>query len=185
MDAVADWYQWIFNFHQIRYFDIEGRFTGLHSRAMTSPCGKDSHSDQRKRRREQPDRGISPRLQRRRDSAHRLRCRDIFETVAKLRGRRTGVHADAAGLLLRQDRRTHPRAWRVRRALQELGILIDGDRWVRERTTKAAAANFFQNRDRPDLLRIHRAQGRRRFWRRQFSRSVRIDRRGSDSGAAC
>ncbi len=40
MDALADWYARIFNFRQIRYFDIEGRFTGLHSRAMTSPCGK-------------------------------------------------------------------------------------------------------------------------------------------------
>jgi 4-hydroxyphenylpyruvate dioxygenase len=40
MDAVAQWYERIFNFHQIRYFDIEGKHTGLHSRAMTSPCGK-------------------------------------------------------------------------------------------------------------------------------------------------
>lgn len=40
MDALADWYARLFNFRQIRYFDIEGRFTGLHSRAMTSPCGK-------------------------------------------------------------------------------------------------------------------------------------------------
>ena len=40
MDDLADWYARLFNFRQIRYFDIEGRFTGLHSRAMTSPCGK-------------------------------------------------------------------------------------------------------------------------------------------------
>ena len=40
MDLWADWYRRFFNFHQIRYFDIEGKLTGLHSRAMTSPCGK-------------------------------------------------------------------------------------------------------------------------------------------------
>src|SRR3954454_12135886 len=28
------------NFREIRYFDIEGKLTGLKSRAMTSPCGK-------------------------------------------------------------------------------------------------------------------------------------------------
>ena len=30
----------VFNFRQIRFFDIEGKHTGLFSRAMTSPCGK-------------------------------------------------------------------------------------------------------------------------------------------------
>jgi len=33
-------YQKIFNFRDIRYFDIEGEQTGLVSRAITSPCGK-------------------------------------------------------------------------------------------------------------------------------------------------
>ena len=33
MDALADWYERIFNFRQIRYFDIEGKLTGLRSRA--------------------------------------------------------------------------------------------------------------------------------------------------------
>lgn len=36
----ADFYSRLFNFHQIRYFDIEGKLTGLKSKAMTSPCGK-------------------------------------------------------------------------------------------------------------------------------------------------
>lgn len=40
MDKWADFYTKLFNFHQIRYFDIEGKLTGLKSRAMTSPCGK-------------------------------------------------------------------------------------------------------------------------------------------------
>ena len=40
---MAEWarfYETLFGFREIRYFDIEGKFTGLHSKAMTSPCGK-------------------------------------------------------------------------------------------------------------------------------------------------
>jgi 4-hydroxyphenylpyruvate dioxygenase len=40
MDKWAGFYERLFNFREIRYFDIEGRKTGLLSRAMTSPCGR-------------------------------------------------------------------------------------------------------------------------------------------------
>src|SRR5437868_7096117 len=40
MDEWAGFYERVFNFREIRYFDIEGRLTGLKSKAMTSPCGK-------------------------------------------------------------------------------------------------------------------------------------------------
>jgi 4-hydroxyphenylpyruvate dioxygenase len=40
MKTWADFYERIFNFREIRYFDIEGAQTGLFSKAMTSPCGK-------------------------------------------------------------------------------------------------------------------------------------------------
>jgi 4-hydroxyphenylpyruvate dioxygenase len=40
LDEWAGFYERLFNFRQIRYFDIEGKLTGLHSRAMTSPDGK-------------------------------------------------------------------------------------------------------------------------------------------------
>ncbi len=40
MDVWAGFYEKLFNFREIRYFDIEGKRTGLLSRAMTSPCGK-------------------------------------------------------------------------------------------------------------------------------------------------
>ena len=36
----AEFYERLFNFREIRYFDIEGKVTGLFSKAMTSPCGK-------------------------------------------------------------------------------------------------------------------------------------------------
>ena len=40
MDVWAGFYEKVFNFREIRYFDIEGKLTGLVSRAMTSQCGK-------------------------------------------------------------------------------------------------------------------------------------------------
>ncbi len=40
MDKWANYYTDLFNFREIRYFDIKGKMTGLKSRAMTSPCGK-------------------------------------------------------------------------------------------------------------------------------------------------
>ena len=40
MDHWAGFYERLFNFREIRYFDIEGKLTGLKSRAMTSPCGQ-------------------------------------------------------------------------------------------------------------------------------------------------
>ncbi len=40
MDEWADFYERLFNFREIRYFDIEGQVTGVKSKALTSPCGK-------------------------------------------------------------------------------------------------------------------------------------------------
>ncbi|MGH8414155.1 MAG: 4-hydroxyphenylpyruvate dioxygenase [Gammaproteobacteria bacterium] len=40
MNTWAGYYERLFNFHEIRYFDIKGTKTGLFSRAMTSPDGK-------------------------------------------------------------------------------------------------------------------------------------------------
>ena len=40
MDKWFAFYGKIFNFKEIRFFDIEGKFTGLLSRALTSPCGR-------------------------------------------------------------------------------------------------------------------------------------------------
>lgn len=40
MDKWAGFYDSIFNFSEIRFFDIKGEMTGLTSRALASPCGK-------------------------------------------------------------------------------------------------------------------------------------------------
>lgn len=40
MDVWFRFYGKLFNFREIRFFNIEGKFSGLLSRALTSPCGK-------------------------------------------------------------------------------------------------------------------------------------------------
>jgi 4-hydroxyphenylpyruvate dioxygenase len=40
MDVWFHFYGNLFNFREIRFFDIEGKHTGLFSRALTSPCGR-------------------------------------------------------------------------------------------------------------------------------------------------
>ena len=36
----SSFYEKLFNFREVRYFDIKGEYTGLHSRAMTAPDGR-------------------------------------------------------------------------------------------------------------------------------------------------
>ncbi len=40
MKEWAEFYERLFSFREVRYFDIEGQVTGVKSKAMTSPCGK-------------------------------------------------------------------------------------------------------------------------------------------------
>ncbi|WP_114389693.1 4-hydroxyphenylpyruvate dioxygenase [Notoacmeibacter marinus] len=40
MDVWFDFYGKLFNFREIRFFDIQGKHSGLLSRALTSPCGR-------------------------------------------------------------------------------------------------------------------------------------------------
>ena len=87
MDHWAEFYERIFNFREIRYFDIEGQQTGLVSRAMTSPDGKiriplnesqDEHSQIEEFLRDYGGEGIQHIA---------LGTKDIFHTVEVLRER--------------------------------------------------------------------------------------------------
>ena len=51
MDVWAGFYEQLFNFRQIRFFDIEGKLTGLHLARADQPGRQDPHPDQRGRRR--------------------------------------------------------------------------------------------------------------------------------------
>ena len=85
MDHWTAFYEDLFNFQQIRFFDIEGRHTGLFSRALTSPCGKiripinesaDEHSQIEEYLKEYKGEGIQ-----------HIACgvNDIYETVETLK----------------------------------------------------------------------------------------------------
>jgi 4-hydroxyphenylpyruvate dioxygenase len=87
MDVWAQFYEKLFNFREIRYFDIKGRKTGLTSRALTSPCGKiripiNEPSDHKSQIQEYLDAYHGEGIQ------HiALSTADIFATVEKLRAR--------------------------------------------------------------------------------------------------
>jgi 4-hydroxyphenylpyruvate dioxygenase len=85
MDVWSGFYERLFNFREIRYFDIEGKKTGLFSRAMTSPCGRiripinesqDDKSQIEEYLREYGGEGIQHIA---------LSTRDIYRTVPQLR----------------------------------------------------------------------------------------------------
>lgn len=126
MDALAEWYERIFNFHQIRYFDIEGKLTGLHSRAMTSPCGKiripiNESADDSSQIEEFLSAYNGEGVQHIACS-----CRDIYETVTALR--RSGVEfmpSPPDSYYGAVDARLPGHGEPLDR-LRELGILIDG-----------------------------------------------------------
>ena len=86
----AEFYERLFNFREIRYFDIEGKLTGLRSKAMTSPCGKiripiNESADDKSQIAEYLEAYHGEGIQ------HiALAARDIYRTVEELRGR--GVH---------------------------------------------------------------------------------------------
>ena len=90
---MAEWagfYERIFNFREIRYFDIEGQVTGVKSKAMTSPCGRiripinEEGKDEKGQIQEYLDRYHGEGIQ------HiALGTDDIYETVEALR--RSGV----------------------------------------------------------------------------------------------
>ena len=80
----AEFYERLFNFREMRYFDIEGKQTGLRSKAMTSPCGKiripiNESSDDRSQIQEYLDAYHGEGIQ------HiALASRDIYATVQEL-----------------------------------------------------------------------------------------------------
>ncbi|MGJ0394031.1 MAG: 4-hydroxyphenylpyruvate dioxygenase [Methylocystis sp.] len=126
MDELADWYERIFNFRQIRYFDIEGRFTGLHSRAMTSPCGKiripiNESADETSQIEEFIHAYKGEGIQHIACS-----CGDIYETVERLRERGLDfMPAPPDAYYEAVDKRLPGHGESIER-LRRLGILIDG-----------------------------------------------------------
>ncbi len=145
----ADYYERIFNFREIRYFDIEGKQTGLLSKAMTSPDGKiriplnesrDDKSQIEEFLRDYNGEGIQHIA---------LGTDDIYDSVEALRARHPVP--DRARHLFRRHRPARRQPWRGRAAPAEEP---HPDRRRADAGAGPAAADLHHQRHRPDLLRV-------------------------------
>ncbi len=125
MDLWAGFYEQHFNFREVRYFDIEGKLTGLKSRALTSPCGKiripinestDDKSQIEEFLHDYNGEGIQHIA---------LGTGDIFKTVETLRGAGVGFLTTPDTYYARIDQRLPGHGEDVAR-LHKDNILIDG-----------------------------------------------------------
>ncbi|RKF20241.1 4-hydroxyphenylpyruvate dioxygenase [Alginatibacterium sediminis] len=125
MDKWANFYTDLFNFREIRYFDIEGKLTGLRSRAMTSPCGKiripiNESSDDKSQIAEYIEEYNGEGIQ------HiALGTKDIFESVDKLASRQVQFQVTPDTYYELLDTRV-PDHGESLNELQSRNILLDG-----------------------------------------------------------
>lgn len=125
MDKWASFYEDVFNFREIRYFDIEGKLTGLKSRAMTSPCGKiriplNESSDDKSQIEEFLERFNGEGIQ------HiALGTDDIYDTVRTLRRNDVPLQETPDTYYEKLDTRV-PNHGEDTATLNELNILLDG-----------------------------------------------------------
>jgi len=126
MDQWASFYERLFNFREVRYFDIEGKLTGLKSRAMTSPDGKiripinessDDKSQIEEYLHDYQGEGIQHIA---------LGAGDIYQTVELLRGQGVAFQDTPETYYERIDNRLKGHGEDVAR-MQRDRILIDGD----------------------------------------------------------
>lgn len=125
MDVWSAFYERLGNFREIRYFDIEGKLTGLVSKAMTSPCGKiripinessDDKSQIEEFLKEYNGEGIQHIA---------LSTENIFETVRTLKGRGLKFMDTPDTYYEKVDERVEGHSEDLD-MLRELRILIDG-----------------------------------------------------------
>lgn len=125
MKEWANFYERLFGFREMRYFDIEGKLTGLKSKAMVSPCGKiripiNESSDDRSQIQEYLDAYHGEGIQ------HvALASRDIYATVRALRER--GVtFLDTPDSYYDMLATRLPNHGENTEVLRELRVLLDG-----------------------------------------------------------
>jgi len=145
MEVWYEFYRKLFNFRQIRYFDIKGEYTGLFSRALTSPDGRiriplnesaDDESQIEEYLRTYKGEGIQHIA---------CGCNDIYATIEGLR---------AAGLSFmpsppdtyyeRVDARLPGHGEDIAR-LKRNGILVDGEGVVEDRKARLLLQIFSAN----------------------------------------
>jgi 4-hydroxyphenylpyruvate dioxygenase len=127
MDIWSGFYERIFNFREIRYFDIKGEYTGLFSRALTSPDGKiripiNESADERSQIAEYLHQYKGEGIQH-----MACGCHDVYATVEALRARGLAfMPAPPATYYARIDERVPGHGEDLAR-LQSCGLLLDGE----------------------------------------------------------
>ncbi|HUI22098.1 MAG TPA: 4-hydroxyphenylpyruvate dioxygenase [Methylocella sp.] len=127
MDRWYDFYRNLFNFHQIRYFNIAGKMTGLYSRALASPCGKiriplnesaDDKSQIEEFLHQYKGEGIQHIA---------CGCKDIYTTVKRLAAKGLSFMPPPPDAYYRRIEARLPNHGEPLEALREGGLLIDGE----------------------------------------------------------
>jgi 4-hydroxyphenylpyruvate dioxygenase len=126
---MAEWFEFysrLFGFREIRHFDIRGRHTGLHSRALVSPCGKiriplNESSDEQSQVQEYLEAYRGEGIQ------HvALASSDILASVEQLRARGVRFLETPDAYFDAVDERV-PKHGQDLARLRRLGVLVDGD----------------------------------------------------------
>jgi 4-hydroxyphenylpyruvate dioxygenase len=145
MDVWTGFYERLFNFRQIRFFDIEGRASGLFSRALTSPDGKIRIPINE-------DAGDSGQIEEYLNTYHgegiqHIACgvKDIYRTIEQLRADGLPfMPPPPATYFARIDQRLPKHGEDISRLLKN-GILIDGEGVVEGGHTKVLLQIFSAN----------------------------------------
>ncbi|GJD98308.1 4-hydroxyphenylpyruvate dioxygenase [Methylobacterium isbiliense] len=145
MQVWAGFYERLFNFRQIRYFDIEGKLTGLFSKALTSPDGKiripiNESADEKSQIEEYLHAYNGEGIQ------HiACGCRDIYATIEALRARGVAFMPSPPSVYYRRVDRRLPGHGEPLDRMERNGILIDGEGVVEGGLTKILLQLFSAN----------------------------------------
>ena len=167
MDTWVKFYEKLFNFREIRYFDIQGQKTGLTSRALTSPCGKIRIPIN-----EPSDKGSQ--IQEYLDAYHgegiqhiALACDDIYTTVEALRARHVRFLNTPDTYYERIDARVANHGEDLER-LKRNQILIDGEGVDKERHEDKLLQIFTETVIGPVFFEIIQRKGNEGFGEGNF-----------------
>jgi 4-hydroxyphenylpyruvate dioxygenase len=145
MDVWTGFYEKLFNFRQIRFFDIEGRASGLFSRALTSPDGKIRIPINE-------DAGDAGQIEEylstyRGEGIQHIACgvKDIYQTIEKLRADGLPFMPPPPVTYFEKIDARLPKHGEDVARLQKNGILIDGEGVVEGGETKVLLQLFSAN----------------------------------------
>ena len=171
----ANFYEKLFNFREIRYFDIQGEYTGLTSKALTAPDGKI-----RIPLNEESAKGsgqIEEYLMKFNGEGIQhiaLLSDNLIDTIDQLGLAGVPLMTAPNDIYYEMLETRLPGHGEPVAELQARGILLDGT--TEGGTAAPAAADLLGDGVRPGVLRVHPAQGRRRLRRRQLQGAVPVDR---------